>query len=206
LSRKYTVRARHERFKGAIFTVYTDEVAMPGGRYADRDYVVHVGAVGVVAIDDRERVVLVQQYRHPLGERLWELPAGLIDVPGERLRDAAARELLEEADLSAARWDLLVDSHTSPGFSNEVIRLFLARDLRPVPEADRYQRHDEEADMALAWVSLDEAVAMALRGEITNSSALVGLLATAHLRDRGWPPLRPADTPFVRHPLAEAGP
>src|SRR5438105_7911464 len=118
----YDVRSRRERYRGPVFTVLTDEVRMPEGGYAERDYVFHIGAVGVVAVDDQDRVVLVHQYRHPIGYPLWELPAGLIDVAGEDLADAAARELAEEADLRAAQWQLLLDVHPSPGFSTEVIR------------------------------------------------------------------------------------
>jgi ADP-ribose pyrophosphatase len=195
---EYEVRARHERFHGSMFSVVSDEVAMPGGRYVQRDYLLHVGAVGVVAVDDEDRVVLVQQYRHPVGTRLWELPAGLIDVEGEALLDAAARELAEEADLSAARWQLLLDVHTSPGCSNEVIRLFLARDLAPVPEGERHERHDEEAGLITARVPLDEAVAMAFRGEITNAACLVGVLAAVRLREQAWRTTRPVDTPLPR--------
>jgi ADP-ribose pyrophosphatase len=197
---EHAVRARHERFHGPVFSVVTDEVAMPGGRYVERDYLLHVGAVGVVAVDDEDRVVLVQQYRHPVGTRLWELPAGLIDVEGEALVDAAGRELAEEADLTAARWQLLLDVHTSPGSSNEVIRLFLARDLAPVPEGERHERHDEEAGLITARVPLDEAVAMVFRGEITNAACLVGVLASVRLREQGWPTTtRPLDTPLPRH-------
>jgi ADP-ribose pyrophosphatase len=200
---EYPVRARHERFHGPMFDVVTDEVRMPGGRYAARDYMVHIGAVGVVALDDEDRVVLVRQYRHPIGERLWELPAGLIDVDGEPLADAAARELAEEADLVASRWQLLADVHTSPGCSNEVIRLFLARGLAPVPDGDRHERHDEEAGLTTTMVHLDQAVAMALDGEITNAACLVGLLAAAQLHAQGWPaPARPIDAPLPRRPLA----
>ncbi len=198
---EYSVKSHEERFAGPVFTVVTDEVAMPGGRYARRDYVQHIGAVGVVAIDDAERVVLVRQYRHPVRARLWELPAGLIDVAGEALADAAARELAEEADLVAARWDLLVDGYTSPGYSNEIIRLYLARDLTPVPEDQRHQRHDEEADLEIHLVDLDEAVAMALRGEILNASCLIGVFAAARLRSQGWPvPARPVDAPLPPQP------
>jgi 8-oxo-dGDP phosphatase len=199
---EYRVVERTERFANKIFTVVTDEVEMPGDRVAARDYLVHIGAVGVVALDDDGRVVLVRQYRHPVGRRLWELPAGLIDVPEEALDRAAARELEEEADLTAGRVDLLVDVHPSPGSSNEVIRLFLARDLRPVPDADRHVRRDEEAELTVATVDLDEAVAMALRGEITNAACLVGVLAAAAARDRGWTAARPADEPLPREPLA----
>jgi 8-oxo-dGDP phosphatase len=203
VSHSYRVRARREQFKGPVFTVVTDEVQMPGGRYVDRDYVVHVGAVGVVALDERDRVVLVRQYRHPIGEDLWELPAGLIDVPGEELPAAAARELAEEADLAAAHWQLLLDVHTSPGCSTEVIRLFLARELTEVPHDERHEREHEEAGLVSRRVDLDEAVAMALRGEITNAACLVGLLATVRLRDAGWPALRPLDVPLPRPAPAE---
>jgi ADP-ribose pyrophosphatase len=158
-----------------------------------RDVVENLGAVGVVALDDMGRVALIRQYRHAVGQRLWELPAGLRDVDGEGLVHGAARELAEEADLVAGRYDLLIDLHTSPGFSNEVIRLFLARSLSPVPDSDRFHRTDEEAELEVAWVDLDEAVAMVFRGEITNAAAVGGLLATARARDEGWATLRPVD-------------
>jgi ADP-ribose pyrophosphatase len=194
----HPVLTSREQFAGRIFSVVTDEVEMPGGGHARRDYVRHVGAVGVLALDDADRVVLVQQYRHPVGARLWELPAGLVDVAGESLVAAAARELAEEADLVAGRWELLVDAYTSPGYSNEIIRLFLARDLTPVPDGQRHERHDEEADLVTRLVGLDEAVGMALRGEILNASCLIGVFAAAHLRAQGWPPLRPVDAPLPR--------
>jgi 8-oxo-dGDP phosphatase len=200
---QYPVRARHQRFHGRMFDVVTDEVRMPGGGYANRDYMVHVGAVGVVALDDADRVVLVRQYRHPVGGFLWELPAGLIDVAGEELPSAAARELAEEADLVARDWRLLADVHVTPGSSNEVIRLFLARGLTPVADAERYERRDEEAELTTETVDLDRAVQMALSGEITNAACLVGVLSAARLRDQGWPAAaRPLDAPLPRRPLA----
>jgi ADP-ribose pyrophosphatase len=194
---QHEVLAHTERYAGPIFHVYTDEVTMSDGRIAARDLVINKGAVGVVALDDVGRVVLIRQYRHPVRRRLWELPAGLRDVEGEDLVVTAARELAEETDLRAGRFDLLVDLHTSPGFSTETIRLFLARDLSPVPDEERHERTDEEADIEIAWLDLDEAVAMVLRGEITNASAVAGLLAAARARDDGWATLRPADTPPV---------
>lgn len=194
----FEVRARHERFRGRAFSLVTDEVTMPGGRVAARDYIRHVGSVGVVAIDEADRVVLVRQYRHPLGRPLLELPAGLMDVKGEELPAAALRELAEEADVTAGRLDLLVDLHTSPGCSDEVIRLFLARDLAAVPEAERHERRDEEASMEIAWYDLDEAVSLIFAGQITNAAAVAGLLAAAHARAADWTPLRPADTPLTR--------
>ena len=187
--------SRTQRYAGPIFSVFTDKVTMSGGGTAERDVVENKGAVGVVAIDDVGRVVLIRQYRHPVRRDLWELPAGLRDVGGEDLVVTAGRELAEETDLLAGRFDLLVDLHTSPGFSDETIRLFLARDLSPVPDAERYARTDEEADIEIARFDLDEAVAMVLRGEITNAAAVGGLLSAARARDDGWATLRPADTP-----------
>ena len=181
-----------EQFAGAIFTVFTDEVTMSSGKTAKRDVVRNKGAVAVVALDDVDRVVLIRQYRHAVGQRLWELPAGLRDQVGEEPVAGAARELAEEADITAARYDMLIDMYNSPGFSDETIRIFLARELTPVPEAERYERTDEEADIEIAWFDLDEAVAMVFRGEITNAAAVGGLLAVARARDEGWATLRPA--------------
>jgi 8-oxo-dGTP pyrophosphatase MutT (NUDIX family) len=189
--------SRTSRYRGPIFEVFSDEVTMSSGGTAGRDVVQNKGAVGVVALDEVERVVLIKQYRHAVGQRLWELPAGLRDVDGEDLAGTAARELAEEADVNAGRWDLLIDLYTSPGFSNETIRIFLARELTPVPGEERYARTDEEADLEIVRVDLDEAVAMVFRGEITNAAAVGGLLAAARARDEGWATLRPIDTPAV---------
>ncbi|MET8361560.1 NUDIX hydrolase [Micromonospora sp. NPDC005171] len=198
LEHRYEVRSREERYRGRIFDVVTEEVTMPGGGTGLRDLVRHVGAVAVVALDDAGQVVLIRQYRHPVGRHLWELPAGLMDVSGEELPAAALRELAEEADLTAGRVDVLVDLHSSPGFTNEIVRVFLARDLGDVPADERHERHDEEADLQVVRIDLDEAVAMVLAGEITNASAVAGLLAAAHARDSGFTSLRRADAPLPR--------
>src|SRR5439155_16217888 len=171
MTHSYEVRSSVQRFRGPIFEVVTDEVEMPGGDYVDRDYVRHIGAVAVAAVDEADRIVLVRQYRHAVGTELWELPAGLMDVAGEELPVAAARELAEEADLTAARWQLLVDLHSSPGYSNEVVRIYLARELAEVPAADRHRREHEEAGLTSHRVPLPDAVGMVLRGEVTNASA-----------------------------------
>jgi ADP-ribose pyrophosphatase len=194
----YEVLKSTERLKNRVFRIVTDEVKMPDGAVAERDYMRHVGAVGVVALDDDDNVVLVRQYRHPLRREIWELPAGLIDVPGEELAEAAARELAEEADLRAGRYDLLVDANPSPGCSDEIIRLFLARDLEEVPEADRHRRTHEEATMTVTRVPLETAVTMALSGEITNAACLVGVLAVAQAKARNWTTLRQIDEPLPR--------
>lgn len=193
--------------EGMVFDVVAERVALrgdgtppaPGEEPADvvrRELVRHPGAVAVIALDDDERVLLLSQYRHAVRRVLWEPPAGLLDVTGEDSRDAAARELAEEADLVAARWDVLVDYFTSPGASDEAVRIFLARDLSAVPEADLHQREDEERDMVAQWLPLDEAVALVLSGALHNPSAVTGLLAAAAARATGWAALRPADAPW----------
>ncbi|MER5705913.1 NUDIX hydrolase [Micromonospora sp. NPDC002296] len=195
---RYEVTGRRQVWAGRIFSVVTDEVTMPGGGTSARDYVRHVGAVAVVAVDDAGQVVLIRQYRHPVGRHLWELPAGLTDVSGEDLAAAAARELAEEVDLTAGAVDVLVDLHSSPGFTDELVRVFLARDLADVPAERRHRRSEEEADLQVVRVDLDEAVRMVLAGEITNASAVAGLLAAARARDTGWSVLRRPDAPLPR--------
>ncbi len=190
----YRVRSRTEVFAGPVFTVFTDQVELPGGAVVRRDWVRNLGAVAVVALDDQGRVTLIRQYRPAVQRSLWELPAGLLDVERESPVLAAARELAEEVDLVAARWDPLVDVHTSAGFSNELLRVYLARELSEVAEADRFHRSEEEALMTVRLVELDEAVDLVLRGEITNAGAVAGLLAAARARDRNWEGLRSSDT------------
>ncbi len=202
---RYRVVNRSTAFSGPVFDVLTDEVTMPGGRTARRDWMRHPGAVGVVAVNRPDgpdpRVLLVRQYRHPVASALWELPAGLLDVAGEPALETAARELAEEADLRAERWDTLVDLLTTPGCSNEAIRLFLARDLSPVAEAERHVRTHEEADMTTSWVDLDEAVRMVLNGEIQNAACVAGVLAAAQARAGGWSSLRSGDAPWSSRPV-----
>ena len=185
----YDVRASRRVFAGHVIALRSDDVAMPGGGLSTRDVVEHPGAVAVVALDDAGRVVLVNQYRHPLKERLWELSAGLLDMAGESAAAAAARELREEAGLEAAEWSVLVDMLTSPGMTDEAIRIYLARRLRFVgrPAGD-----DEEAEITVEHVDLDEAVAQVLSGDLRNGAACVGILAAAVARSHGFAGLRPA--------------
>lgn len=189
----HRVQSTETVFEGRVIAVRKDVVTMPGDTTSQRDVVVHPGAVGVVALDEQGRVLLVTQYRHPVGRRLEELPAGLLDKPGEPALEAAQRELVEEAGLAAERWDVLVDVLTSPGMSDEAIRLFLARDVRAV---ERDVQEHEEADMTTAWVPLEDAVRRCLAGELENAMAVVGLLAADRARRDGFTGLRPADAPW----------
>ena len=181
---------------GRIFDLRSERVDLGEGGVVTREFVDHPGAVAIVALDEDERVLLLHQYRHPVRRELWEPPAGLLDVDGEDAQVAAARELLEETDLRAARWDVLADYYTTPGGSNEALRVFLARDLSEVPAAERHVREAEELGMELRWVPLDEAVSAVLAGDLHNPSAVVGILAAAAARATGWSSLRPADSPW----------
>ncbi|HEY5335779.1 MAG TPA: NUDIX hydrolase [Mycobacteriales bacterium] len=186
-----------EQFHGHVITVRTDEVRLSSGAVVHRDVVVHPGAVGIVALDDRGRVALLEQWRQPVGQRLWELPAGLLDVPGERAQIAAARELVEEAGLVAEEWHTLVDTLSSPGMTDEATRIFLARGLRTV---DRPPAEAEEADLVLRWVPLQHAVDEVLDGTLRNAMACVGVLAAARYVDGLAVPLRPPDAPWADRP------
>ena len=184
-------------YVGKIFALRADEVRMPHDNIARREVVEHYGAVAVVALGDDESVMLVYQYRHPLGRRLWELPAGLLDLGGEPPHLTAARELKEEAGLAASQWRTLVDLDSAPGFSDESVRVYLATGLTDV---GRPEAHDEEADLTLRWIGLDEAVQMVMSGEIVNSIAVSGLLAARTLTDPAT--LRPVDAPWRDRPTA----
>lgn len=193
----FVVRDSRTVYSGAIVALRLDEVEMPGGRTAEREVVEHHGAVAVVARDDQGRIAMVRQYRHPVGRRLLELPAGLLDGgPEEEPLAAAQRELAEEADLEAESWQVLVDLDLSPGFTDEALRIYLAEDLRTLPAADRV---DEEADLVLEWLGLDDAVQGVLSGDIVNATTVAGVLALAASaqRDVG---LRPATAEWPDRP------
>ena len=152
---------------------------MPDGEVVARDVLEHPGAVAVLALDTEEQVLMIRQYRHPVGRLLWEIPAGLRDVAGEPLRVTAERELLEEAGYRAAEWRVLTDSYSSPGISTERIRIFLARGLvrGSRSPSGRTCREHEEAHLELAWVPLDEVAARILAGDLHNGVTALGILA-----------------------------
>jgi 8-oxo-dGTP pyrophosphatase MutT (NUDIX family) len=192
----YEVVSSETVFEGRVIALRRDIVAMPGGVTAQRDVVVHPGAVGVVALRGDE-VLLVNQYRHPVGRRLDELPAGLLDVSGEPGLLCAQRELKEEAGCGADTWNVLVDVLTSPGMTDESIRIFLARDVH---EVERDVQEHEEIEMTSRWVPLAAAVRAALDGSLENAACVVGVLAAAEATRNGFTGLRPADAPWRARP------
>lgn len=192
------VTATSTAYEGRVWNVDSDEIDLGDAGKVTRDYVAHPGAVAIVAQNDKGEIYLVRQYRHPVRSELWEPPAGLLDVPGEPLQAAAAREFYEEADLRAATWHTLADFYTSPGGSAEAIRIFLARDISEVPAAERHVREDEEADMVGRWVALDDVLAAIARGDVACPTLLVGAFALDAAHRADWATLRPADAPWVR--------
>lgn len=194
---EHEVTASDRVYDGRVIAVRRDIVTMPGQTTSQRDVVEHPGAVGVVALNEAGEVLLVNQYRHPVRRRLDEIPAGLLDVVGEPGVDAARRELAEEAGLGAATWHVLVDALTSPGMTDEAIRLYLARDVFTV---DRDVQEHEEAELTTAWVPLDIAVRRVLSGEIENAMCALGILAVDRAVRDGFGGLRAADAPWPSRP------
>lgn len=189
----WPVAGTEEHFKNWLISVRTDKVRMPDGHQVARTVVSHVGAVAVLALDEAGRVLMIRQYRHPVGRQLWEIPAGLRDVTGEALVDTARRELLEETGHAAREWHALVDFYPSPGITSERVRIFLARGIEPA-ESD-YERHGEEKFLQADWVPLAEAVQAALSGRLHNGATVQGVLAAHIASSQGFTALRPADAP-----------
>jgi ADP-ribose pyrophosphatase len=180
-------------FTGRVWNIRHETFRYNGETLA-RDFVAHTGAVAVLVLDDDDRLLAIRQYRHPVRLREWEIPAGLLDIDGEDPLDAAKRELAEEVDLEADHWSVLSDYSTSPGGSNEIVRIFLARGLHEIVEP--FERTGEEADMESRWVTLDEAHEAALTHRVTNSIFQIAILTAHASRARGWDTLIPGDSPW----------
>jgi 8-oxo-dGDP phosphatase len=196
----WPVESSTELARGKITSYVQDQVRTPDGQLILREYLRHPGAVGVIALDDHERVALVRQYRHPVRHRLIEPPAGLLDVGGEDYLAAIERELAEEVGLTAGRWAVLVDLFTTPGILGESLRIYLARDLEAVDGPDGYIPEGEEAHMDTVWASLDDLVAAVLDGRLHNPTVVSGVLAAWTARERdGFSSLRGADSPWPAH-------
>lgn len=187
-------------FTGRVWDITTDLVDLGESGIVTRDYVHHTGAVAVMALNDDGQVYLVRQYRHPVRTETWEPPAGLLDVKGEDPVEAAKRELHEEADLVASRWDVLVDFYSSPGGSSEGIRVFLARGISDVPEDERHEREAEERDMEGRWVHLDDVLSAIARGDVGGPTLVIGALALDAARRADWATLRPATAEWRKPP------
>lgn len=187
-------------YLGRILALRVDQVRMPHGNVAKREVIEHYGAVAIAAISEDLHLPLIYQYRHPLGRRVWELPAGLLDEHGEDPLEAAKRELWEETGLAAQDWHVLVDAASSPGFTDESVRIYLAQELSDV---GRPHAHDEEADLTIRWFSVEEAARMVLAGEVVNATAAAGILA-AHAFACNSFRARPSDAPWHDRPTAFA--
>ncbi|MFJ9864750.1 NUDIX domain-containing protein [Streptomyces sp. NPDC101165] len=198
---EWEIRATETPFRGNKTSVRTDDVVMPDGSVVRRDYQVHPGSVAVLALDEEDRVLLIRQYRHPVRHKLWEIPAGLLDVPGENPLHAAQRELYEEAHVKAENWRVLSDVYTTPGGCDEAVRIFLARDLSEA-EGARFETEHEETDMEYARVPVDELVRLVLAGAVHNNCLVVGVLSLVAARGgEGLDALRPADAPWPARPF-----
>ena len=190
----WPVAATEPILKHWLISVRSDKVQMPDKNYAERTVVSHPGAVAVLALDEASRVLMIRQYRHPVGYQLWEIPAGLRDVDGEPLLATAQRELREETGYQAREWHVLLDTFTSPGFSTERVRIFLARGVSAAEDTG-YEREDEEKFLVTNWVPLAETVRLALAGNLHNGETLAGVLAAHAAQAAGFAALRPADAP-----------
>lgn len=171
-----TIVASERVYAGRIWDVRSDTFRYNGHDLV-RQYVAHPGAAAIVALDEQDRVLLIQQYRHPIRHRDWEIPAGLLDVAGESPLDSARRELAEEVDLVAAEWEPLVSVFTTPGGNDEVVHVFLARGLALSDQP--HPREAEEADIRIEWVPLADAVTAVLEGRMRNGILASGVLAAA---------------------------
>jgi ADP-ribose pyrophosphatase len=199
---EWRVTASETPFTGNKTGVRTDRVVMPDGSTAARDYQTHPGSVAVLALDEDGRVLVLRQYRHPVRQRLWEIPAGLLDVPGENPLSAAQRELYEEAHVKAADWRVLADVYTTPGGSDEAVRIFLAREVTAA-EGERFEAAEEESDMEAARVPLADLIRGVLAGDLHNNCLVVGVLALqAALSGDGLDALRPAEAPWPARPFS----
>lgn len=171
-----SVSKRDVVFKGKIWNVISESFDYNGTQLV-REFVDHPGAVAVIALNEKQEVLLIKQYRHPVREYLWEIPAGLLDVAGESKVEAAKRELFEETGFVADHWQELIAFHTTPGGNDETITIFVAKQVRH--QGHDFELEGEETDLELSWVPLPEALASVLKSEMRSPSAGYGLMALA---------------------------
>jgi ADP-ribose pyrophosphatase len=179
---RFPVLAEEQRFSGAKWSVWSETVDIDG-HVVVRDVLRHPGAVAVAAVDDEGRLLLIRQYRHPVAAFMWEIPAGLLDQPGEELVECARRELAEEAGVTATQWSPLLELALSPGGTSERITIFRATGLTVEPESRQHTGEAEERELPQLWVALSEAVERCFDGSITNATAVAAILALAARQD-----------------------
>lgn len=191
--------------EGRVSDFVDDTVEVPGGGRMARQYLLHPGAVGVIAWDAEDRIAVVRQYRHPVGFQLVEPPAGLLDADGESWLAAAERELAEEVGLRAGSWRVLVDLFTTPGGNQESLRIYLATDLAEAPAPDGFVADHEEADMEVCWAERADLVDAVLAGRLQNPTMVSGVLALEVARLSGrLASLRDPDAPWPARAVREA--
>lgn len=164
-----------EVYKGKIISIRKDTLTRGDRKSFVRETAVSSDAVAVVAMDDQNRILLIHQYRHPMGKPIWEIPAGKMDVRGEQPEETAIRELQEETDTTAESVRLLTIFYNSAGWTNEKTYVYLTKNLKEVPE---FKRENEEADIEKKWIALDEAYEMVLSGELADAKTVIGILLT----------------------------
>lgn len=166
-------------FEGRVIRVTLDQVRLENGRTSTREVVHHHGGAGIIALNEKDEIYLVRQYRYALDQELIEIPAGKLE-PGEDPAQAARRELSEEAGLCAASWTDLGPFIPTCGYCSEVIYLYVARGLSPVG-----QHLDEDEFLSLFCLPLKQAYEMVLAGEITDGKTVAAVLKVCALRKEG---------------------
>ncbi len=159
-------------FEGNLLKVGIDKAKLPDGSISTREYIRHPGAVAIVPVLDDGRIVLVKQYRYPLGTVMWEIPAGKLDHENEDPDECAVRELSEETGYSAKHWQRLILIATTPGFSDEVIHLYKAWGLTA------YKQHtDEDEFIGVQAFTVGEIISMIKDGHLFDAKSLCALYA-----------------------------
>lgn len=196
------VTSRETKFEGYVWDVIREGIALEeGAEPFHRDFLLHPGAVAVAAVNEKDQILLINQYRHPVRGNLWEIPAGLLDIDGEDPQEAAARELAEETSIQAQHWDSLMEFYNSPGGMGEMCRIYLARGISEIPQEKQQEREHEESEIVIRWVDLEDAVQAVLAGRIHNASSTNAILAVAAAKARGYETLYSSDAPLSAHPF-----
>ena len=174
---KARVNSQKQIHKGRVFEMVTENLTLPNGVNVDLDLIRHPGASAMVPMPDEKTVMLIKQYRHAVGDYIWEIPAGTLD-PGETPEICAERELIEEIGFSARSWQKLGEITPVPGYSDERIHIFLARDLI---QTEQHLDHDEL--LHVHSMPFDKAIGMIFTGEIQDSKTINGLLMARHQKE-----------------------